>query len=171
MNTPTLRSVVALVMIVSLNLADARDPTPALIHVDLLNGSSQLVHASLRSEVFRQGFRWRRGLSEDIELYRHQRSDVNAVWIAKIETVSLGYRPTALASRRGGDEILVAGVKDDGATIIERIRFRWPDGVWVCGPDSIPLVGQAQVADYGPGQLHIKGGDRFVMRRRERRFD
>lgn len=161
MLTRTLRLAVALAIITSLDLADARDPTLAPIHADLLDGSSQQVHAALRSEVFREGFRWQRGLSEDIEIYRHQRSDSNAAWIAKIEKVSLGFRPTALATRRGGDEILVAGVKDDGATIIERIRFRWPDGVWISGTDSIPLVGEAQVPDYGPSQLHIKGDGPF----------
>jgi hypothetical protein len=81
----------------------------------------------VQSDVLKQTYLFATG-SGSISVLRHERPDAQSDWVIHKDEFTVSYHVTAICCREGGDDLFVAGMQDDGTSVIERWSFLLPPG-------------------------------------------
>ena len=130
-----------------------------------------LITVGLGDEVFRQGYSWSIG-GTSIRRTKQERADADDTWVFMEGTQDAGFIIPALAARNGGDEIYVAGLRQNGSAVIERwthgprvhgwsVTFPLPSDVKALGQPAPPAVPVVNVAG-GPPWAPVRDVDKVL---------
>lgn len=114
----------------------------------------------VHSDVLRQSFTGMIG-GREITHIRHERETPSHDWEVKETPISVTYAITYVATREGGDELYIAGLKDNGDAILERWTFDREPGRYVVRFDAAPTPVGVPRGPYSPA-LSLFGQHPYV---------